>query len=245
MGGGRVHRTTARQKAAAADAPSSDSEQVSAKPEIRILIVDDHPIVRLGIRTMLAGTPDMVLCGEAESAEAALESMPTCKPDVVIVDLSLGKMSGLELIRELRKANPLLPTIVLSMHDEALFAKRALSSGARGYVMKSEAVGSLVDAIREVRAGRIYVSPRVSQQVLERLNLGALGPRQHWLETLTDRELEVFELIGRGVSTAEIAERMHVSVKTVETHRSNIKAKLNVEDSNALIRLAVSWIEHP
>lgn len=238
-------RKTARKQADAADDRANETGTVAPKSQIRILIVDDHPLVRLGVQRLLSEIPDMAVCGEADSAEAALAALPSCNPDLVVVDLSLKTMSGLELIRELRKTNAGMPIVVLSMHDEALFAKRALAAGARGYVMKSEAVIRLTHAIREVLAGRIYVSPRVSQQVLERLNRSPLVPAQHWLETLTDRELEVFELIGLGFSTAEMAVRLHVSVKTIETHRSNIKAKLNVEDANALIRLAVSWIENP
>jgi len=215
-----------------------------SKSLIRIVVVDDHPVVRLGIQTVLSMTPDLSICGEADNADAAVRVIESAKPDLAIVDLSLGSVSGLELIRDLYKIDSALRVLVLSMHDETLFARRALMAGARGYITKTEIVESLVHAIREVLAGRIYTSPRVSQQLLERVTRVGSATEQHWLETLTDRELEVFELIGRGHSTAEIASRLHVSVKTVETHRSNIKAKLQVEDATALIRLAVSWTEH-
>ena len=151
-------------------------------------------------------------------------------------------MNGLELIKQIHDFFPDVPVLVLSMHDEALFAERALKAGARGYIMKQEAIGGLIGAIRQVVAGRIYVSGRVSQEVLQRLGQGAMGQGAR-LGTLTNRELEVLELIGRGLATAEIANQLRVSVKTIETYRSNVKAKLNLKDSNELIRYATSWIE--
>ncbi len=207
----------------------------------RILIVDDHPIVRLGIHQLIASEPDLQISGEAESAAAALELIKA-KPDLAIVDLSLEDGNGLELIRSIREAAPDTRVLVLSMHDEALFAERALRAGARGYIMKQEAIGGLVHAIREVLEGRLFVSNRMSQHLLERLGTDAptTGGR---LGSLTDRELEVFELIGRGLSTAAIADRLDVSIKTIETYRSNIKAKLDLKDATDLIRFAATWIE--
>ncbi len=212
----------------------------SAAP-VRILVVDDHPIVRLGIRQMIAVEPRLTICGEADSANAALE-LARSKPDLAVVDLSLEDGSGLELIRSLREAAPEMRVLVLSMHDEALFAERALRAGARGYVMKQEAIDSLVYAIKEVLAGRLFVSKRMSQQLLERLGHDATVVAGR-LGNLTDRELEVFELIGRGLSTAAIAERLGVSVKTIETYRSNIRTKLDLKDATDLIRFAATWIE--
>ena len=211
-----------------------------ARP-VRILVVDDHPIVRLGIRQMIAAEPDLTICGEAESAAAARELLHS-KPDLAIVDLSLEDGSGLELIRSIKVASPNTRVLVLSMHDEALFAERALRAGARGYIMKQEAIGGLAHAIREVLSGRVFVSKHMSQHLLERLGheAPAVGGR---LGNLTDRELEVFELIGRGLSTAAIAHRLDVSVKTVETYRSNIKLKLDLKDAIDLIRFAAAWIE--
>jgi DNA-binding NarL/FixJ family response regulator len=211
-------------------------------PAARVLIVDDHPIVRLGIRQMIAAEPQLAICGEADSARAALELLKSLRPDLAVVDLSLKDGSGLDLIRSLREAAPDTRVLVLSMHDEALFAERALRAGARGYIMKQEAIDGLVHAIQEVLAGRLYVSERMSQQLLERLGKDApvTGNR---LGNLTDRELEVFELIGRGLSTAAIAARLQVSVKTVETYRSNIKTKLDLKDATDLIRFAATWTE--
>jgi DNA-binding NarL/FixJ family response regulator len=207
----------------------------------RILIVDDHPIVRLGIRQMIAFEPDLTVCGEADSAGSALGLLAS-KPDLAIVDLSLREGSGLELIRSLREAAPEMRILVLSMHDEALFAERALRAGAHGYMMKQEAIDNLVHAIQEVLAGRLFVSRRMSQHLLARLGQHpSAGGTQ--LGSLTDRELEVFELIGRGLSTAAIAERLDVSIKTIETYRSNIKTKLELKDATELIRFAATWTE--
>jgi DNA-binding NarL/FixJ family response regulator len=208
----------------------------------RILIVDDHPIVRLGIRQMLASERDLEVCGEAESADAARKLIASARPDLAIVDLSLTEGTGLDLIRSLRGSVPTLPVLVLSMHDEALFAERVLRAGARGYIMKREAIIGLVDAIRQVLTGRIYVSETMAQAVLERLGQEDTAS-DNPLAGLTDRELEVFDLIGRGQNTAEIAEQLGLSIKTIETYRSNIKTKLNLKDATDLIRFAATWTE--
>jgi DNA-binding NarL/FixJ family response regulator len=204
--------------------------------------VDDHPIVRLGIRQMIGADPGLSVCCEAESAKAALQLAEQSKADLAIVDLSLGDVSGLELIHQLHEVVPDLPVLVLSMHDEALFAERALRAGARGYIMKHEAIDGLVGAIRQVLSGRIYVSERMSQNILERVGREEL-PSGGRLGNLSDRELEVFEMIGRGLSTAAIAGQLGVSVKTIETYRSNIKNKLNLKDAADLIRFAATWTE--
>jgi DNA-binding NarL/FixJ family response regulator len=163
-------------------------------------------------------------------------------PDLAVIDLSLAKGTGLELIRSLRESSPALRLLVLSMHDEALFAERVLRAGARGYLMKRQAITGLIGAIREVLSGHIYVSGDVAQAVLERLgHEGAAADSP--LAELTDRELEVFDLIGRGLSTAAIAEQMSVSIKTIETYRSNIKTKLNLKHATDLIRFAATWVE--
>jgi DNA-binding NarL/FixJ family response regulator len=208
----------------------------------RILIVDDHPIVRLGIRQMLAVERDLEVCGEAETADAARQLLNSAHPDLVIVDLSLAGGTGLDLIRFMRESLPTLPVLVLSMHDEALFAERVLRAGARGYIMKREAITGLVGAIRQVLAGRIYVSEGMAQAVLERLGHEPTAT-DNPLASLTDRELEVFDLIGRGQSTGTIAEQLGVSIKTIETYRSNIKTKLNLKDATDLIRFAATWTE--
>jgi len=197
----------------------------------RIFIVDDHPVVRLGIRQMVSADQRLSICGEADGGEVALSLIEASTPDLVIVDLSLGRGTGLELIRTLHDRHPGLPVLVLSMHDEALFAERALKAGARGYIMKHEAIAGLVDAIRHVLSGRVYVSDRMAQSVLERFGHQGTEPGNR-LGALTNRELEVFDLVGRGQTTAEIATQLGVSVKTIETYRANIKAKLDLKDAH-------------
>ena len=186
---------------------------------------------------MVSTDPTLSICGETDSAASALQRIQESEIDLAIVDLSLKDGGGLQLIKTLSVAAPELPVLVLSMHDEALFAERALKAGARGYIMKQEAVVGLIDAVRQVLSGRIYLSEHMSQHLLERIRPGA-QTQETGLSQLTDRELEVFELIGRGVSTALIAEQIGVSVKTVETHRSNIKTKLNLKDGFELLKYA-------
>jgi DNA-binding NarL/FixJ family response regulator len=219
---------------------TTSSVSTDSSGRVRILVVDDHPIVRLGIRQMIAADPRLVICGEAESAAAALRLVESTKPHLALLDLSLHDGTGLELIRSFREVAPDVRILVLSMHDEALFAEPALRAGAHGYIMKQEAIDGLAHAIQELVAGRRFVSSRMSQQLLERLGDGAptTGDR---LGGLTDRELEVFELIGRGLGTGAIADRLNVSVKTIETYRSNIKSKLDLKDATDLIRFAVMW----
>lgn len=191
---------------------------------------------------MISGEQDLEICGEADSADGARQLVASARPGLALVDLSLAQGTGLELIRALRESVPDLPILVLSMHDETLFAERVLRAGARGYIMKREAITGLVGAIRQVLAGRIYVSPSMAQTVLARLShegAAPLGP----LGNLTDRELEVFDLVGRGLRTVEIAEQLRVSVKTIETYRSNIKTKLDLKDATDLIRYATAWTE--
>lgn len=224
------------------DSADPISPQVTSAAPTRILVVDDHPIVRLGIRQMVSAEHDLQICAEADSAQRALAAVHDVRPQLAIVDLSLAMSTGLELIRDLRASSPDVLVLVLSMHDEALYADRALRAGARGYIMKREAITGLVGAIRTVLAGRIYVSEAMTQMILERL--GHEDARtEDPLSQLSDRELQVFELIGRGLSTSAIAEQLGVSIKTIETYRSNIKAKLNLKDAADLIRHAATWAE--
>ena len=211
---------------------------------VNILIVDDHPVVRLGIRQMLADDPTLSVCGEADTMEAALHACRSLDVDLALVDLSLGSTSGLELIKQLHDEHPGLLILVLSRHDESLFAQRAIRAGARGYLEKQEAIDGLIQAIRHVLTGKVYVSESVAQQVLA--GLRGTPPRPvDQLATLTDREIQVLERVGRGSSTVEIARDLGVSVKTIETYRSNIKAKLNLKSALDLVRYATSWVERP
>jgi DNA-binding NarL/FixJ family response regulator len=218
------------------------TETSQTKLKQRILIVDDHAIVRLGMRQLIAAEPDLSICCEAETGEEALALALHAKPDLAIVDLSLGTMHGLELVRQLHQALPEMAVLVLSMHDEALLAERAIRAGARGYMTKTGAIEGLIRAVRHVLAGKVYASEAVSQQLLASLQRGTPVPEGS-ITGLTNRELQVFESIGRGMSTAGIADQLGVSVKTIETYRSNIKTKLNLRDAAALVRYATSWIE--
>jgi DNA-binding NarL/FixJ family response regulator len=211
----------------------------SPAPRIRILIVDDHPIVRFAIRRTIEMQSDLEVCGEADSASAALSLAVSSPPDLAIVDLSLAGETSLRLIQSLREAVPKLRVLVLSVHDEALFADRALRAGAQGYIMKREPIKELIGAIRQVMAGRVYVSSEMAPRQ-ERLGKEVRRPAD-LLAQLTDRELEVFSLIGRGLSTSAIAEQLRVSIKTIETYRSNIKAKLQLTDAAHLVRFAATW----
>lgn len=209
----------------------------------RILIVDDHPLVRKGLALTLEAEPDLEVCGQAASAEEALGMLDEVRPDLAIVDISLPGMSGLELIKHLHAWNPELPVLVISRHDEALYAERAIRAGARGYVMKIEAVDVIVKAVRRVLAGGLYVSQEVSERLLMSMTGHRRAAGQSPMELLSDRELEVFELTGQGLSTREIAERLHLSVKTVESYRARIKAKLGLRTAAELMQHAVQWVE--
>jgi DNA-binding NarL/FixJ family response regulator len=215
----------------------------SASPA-RILVVDDHPIVRLGIRGMLGADPALMVNAEADSAESALELMKHSPVDLVLVDLSLQHGTGLDLIRTLHARHPAVPVLVLSMHDETLFAGRVLRAGARGYIMKESALGGLVKAIHRVLAGDIYVSERVQRGLVQNA-ADVAAPSGGGVASLTDRELEVFGMIGNGFGTSAIAEHLGLSVKTVETYRSNIKTKLSLKDATDLIRYAAVWSSRP
>ena len=209
----------------------------------RVLLVDDHPVVRRGLALMIDAEPDLTVCGEAESYEQAVASIDRLKPDVAVVDISLGGRSGIDLIKDVRGKKPDLPILVLSMHDESLQAERALRAGAKGYIMKREATSNVIGAIRHVIKGGIYVSDRISARLLGKMADAPAGTRSP-LERLSDRELEIFNLIGQGLSPRTIAERFGLSVKTVEAHRENIKGKLGLSSSNELIRYAVQhWLD--
>jgi DNA-binding NarL/FixJ family response regulator len=208
-----------------------------------VLIVDDHPIVRKGLAQLISHEPDMNVCGDAEDVEQALAAVVRLHPDIVIVDLTLKKLSGLDLIRQLQNLQPDLATLVLSMHDESLYAERALRAGARGYIMKQEGTDKLVTAIRTVLAGDIYVSERMAARMLGKLVGGRSSEAPgSVMDRLSDRELEVFELLGRGLSTRQVAERLNVSVKTIESHREHIKQKLQLRNANELIQHATQWV---
>lgn len=212
-----------------------------AKRVSKILIVDDHPIVRHGLAKLINDEPDLEVCGEADSAGDAMTTMESESPDLLLVDISLGGTNGIELIKRVKASDPEMRVLVSSMHDESLYAERALRAGAMGYLNKGENRETLLGAIRQVLRGKLYLSPRMSERLLHRFVLNDQEPDRPAIESLSDRELEVFQLIGEGLTTRQIASRLHLSPKTIETYREHIKAKLNLENSSELIRAAVQW----
>ena len=205
--------------------------------------MDDHPMMRQGLAQLINHERDLAVCGEAADASQALDGIQTQKPDLALVDISLPGRSGLELIKDLQALLPGLSVLVVSMHDESLYVERVLRAGGRGYIMKQEGGKKLLEAIRQVLAGQIYVSEKMSAKLLEIFSGRRAQASCSPVELLTDREFEVFQLIGQGKSTKEMAVHLHLSVKTVEVHRLNIKEKLKLETANELIRYAVRWVE--
>jgi DNA-binding NarL/FixJ family response regulator len=209
----------------------------------KIIIVDDHPIVRKGLSQLINQEPDLVVSGEVPDAQSALELLKKLKPDLAIVDISLQGIDGIELIKNIRTRYGDLPVLVVSMHDELLFAERALRAGARGYIMKQEAIEKMMEAIRRVIKGDLYVSEKVSAGIVKKFIDGKSESASSPEELLSDRELEVFRLVGQGFGTRQIAEQLHVSIKTVEAYRANIKEKLNLNSATELVKHAVHWAE--
>ncbi len=207
----------------------------------RVFVVDDHPIVRQGLALMINRESDLSVCGEAEDARTAMQSVTTSKPDILVVDISLNGPDGLDLLKNIRMRYPNLPVLVLSMHDESVYAERALRAGAQGYIMKQEATEKVLVALRRILSNEIYVSERIANRMLQRYigNPNAGGPSS--IADLTDRELEVFRLIGEGHSTRKIAEDLHISVKTVESYQAHIKDKLSLRSGRELVQHAIQW----
>ena len=207
----------------------------------KVLIVDDHPIFCLGMSELINKENDLFVCGSIESAKKTCKAIRELHPDMAIVDISLKDSNGIELVEKIKTHFAGLPVLMLSMYDESLYAERALIAGAKGYIMKQEAVASVVKAIRKVLAGEVYASNAVKEKVLQRLTLSHLSSGKSPLDVLTNRELEVFRLIGEGLSTKEIAERLHLSIKTIGTYRENIKDKLNLKHYTEVVKFAVHW----
>jgi DNA-binding NarL/FixJ family response regulator len=207
----------------------------------KILIVDDHAMIRQGLISLIDDQQDLMACGEAEDAPEAIKAISETNPDIVILDISLKSSSGIELMKSIKVQYPKLPVLILSMHNEELYAERVLRAGAMGYIMKSEASEDLLTAIYQILSGQIYVSDKVSKKLLRKLAVGRTEMTKSPIESLSDRELEVFHLIGQGFGTSQIAEQLHLSVKTIETYRTHIKDKLDLIDANALRRYAIQW----
>jgi DNA-binding NarL/FixJ family response regulator len=208
----------------------------------RILLVDDHPIVREGLAELINRSGDLTACGEVGDAGEALQALEALRPDLAIVDISLGGVDGLELIKQARARWPSLPILVLSMHGEELYAQRVLRAGARGYIMKQEATRGVLTAIRQVLMGDVYLSPTMQAHLLRHAVGGESQRGRLPIDTLTDRELAVLELIGGGRSTREIAQELKLSIKTIESYRDHIKRKLNLHSATRLIQYAVQWV---
>jgi len=207
----------------------------------RVLLVDDHPIVRQGVAAMLNQQPDLSVCGTAEDPHEAIETVARLKPDLVIVDLSLKKGSGIDLLKDLKVRYPKLLTLVLSMHDESLYALRVLRAGASGYIMKQAATDNVLVAIRRVLAGEVYLSDAMGRRMMEQMAGRPAKRSGSPIEDLSDRELQVFNMIGQGRGTRQIAEELHLSVKTIESHRARIKDKLNLQTGAQLVQHAIQW----
>ncbi len=206
-----------------------------------VFLVDDHPIVRQGLTLLINQEPDLAVCGQAEEMYAALQAIQTFRPDIMIVDISLNGPDGLELLKNIRMKYSGMPVLILSMHDETIYAERALRAGANGYIMKQEATEKVLTALRRILGGEIYVSDRVGNHMLQHYVRGASLSAQSSVAELTDRELEVFRLIGEGHGTRQIAEELHLSVKTVESYQAHIKEKLSLRSARELVQHAIQW----
>jgi DNA-binding NarL/FixJ family response regulator len=209
----------------------------------RVLLIDDHPIVREGLSQMINAEDDLEVIATAEDARTALDQADDLEPDIAVVDLSLKEGSGLDLIKSFKARKPSMPVLVLSMHDESLHAERVLRAGAKGYIMKQEATEKVITAIRKVLGGEVYLSDKMSAQMLNRL-VGTGGTIEASpITRLTDREYEIYSMIGHGVGTREIAQKLSLSIKTVEAHRENIKDKLDLKNANELLRHAMQHVQ--
>jgi DNA-binding NarL/FixJ family response regulator len=215
---------------------------VNAQPS-KVFLVDDHPLVREWLTNLIEQQDDLVVCGEAESAKSAMEGIVKTEPDVAIVDISLNDGAGLDVVKNIRASRPGTAVIVLSMHDERLYAERAFRAGARGYIMKRESTGNIVAAIHEVLSGKIHVSQQMSASLSKKISEGKMSPSRSPIEQLSDRELEVFQFLGQGLETRRIAQILGVSIKTVQAYCARIKEKLDLANATELLREAVRWHE--
>lgn len=207
----------------------------------RVLLVDDHPIVRQGLALLIDREPDLCVCGEAESAHSAFHAIATLLPDLVVLDISLSGPDGLDVLKEIRMKTANLPVLILSMHDESIYAERAMRAGANGYIMKQEATEKVLVAIRRILQGEVYLSDRLTTTMVQQYVRGASTGKSSPLLNLTDRELEVFRLIGEGHGTRQIADELHLSVKTIESYQAHIKEKLALRNARELVQHAIEW----
>lgn len=217
---------------------------LSASPKTkkhRVFLIDDHPIVRQGLTMLINGQPDLAVCGEADGGFGSLQSALEVHADILVLDISLNGPDGTDLLKVFRSDQPELPVLVLSMHDESTYAERVLRAGANGYIMKQEATEKVLIAIRRILRGEVYLSERLTNRMLQHFVRGSAGKKESPLASLTDRELEVFRLIGEGHATRQIAEELHISIKTVESYQAHIKEKLSLRSARELVQHAIEW----
>jgi DNA-binding NarL/FixJ family response regulator len=214
---------------------------VSAVRKATVLLVDDHPIVRQGLTQLINQEADLAVCAQAEDGPGALHAIAIYRPDIVILDISLNGPDGLAVLKDIRISYATLPVLVLSMHDESLYAERVLRAGANGYIMKQEATERVLEAIRRIRGGEVYVSDRIAKRLLRQMVSNPADGKSP-IQALTDRELAVFRLIGKGRGTREIADDLHVSIKTVESYQAHIKEKLGLKNARELAQHAFQWV---
>jgi DNA-binding NarL/FixJ family response regulator len=222
-------------------AATNAQEQFRHAGKRTVFVVDDHPLLRQGLALLINQQLDLEVCGEAEEAQAAMRAIARKRPDILIVDISLNGPDGLDLLKAIRGSYPELPVLILSMHDEAIYAERALRARANGYIMKQEATEKVLVAVRRILSGEVYLSDRMANKMLQQYIGGSPAALQSRISALSDRELEVFCLIGDGRGTREIAEELHLSIKTVETYQAHIKEKLFLHSGRELIQHAIQW----
>jgi DNA-binding NarL/FixJ family response regulator len=220
-------------------AEASKSQGAPRARKKTVFVVDDHPLLRQGLSLLINREPDLAVCGEAEEAQAAMKAIAAQRPDILIADISLNGPDGLDLLKNLRALYPDLPVLILSMHDESIYAERALRARANGYIMKQEATEKVLVAVRRILSGDIYLSDRMANKLLHQYISGGSADMNSRLSALSDRELEVFRLIGEGCSTRQIAEKLHLSIKTVETYQAHIKDKLSLRSGRELVQHAI------
>jgi DNA-binding NarL/FixJ family response regulator len=221
----------------------NDKNKESNDSRQNILLVDDHPITRQGVTALINQQDNLRVCGEADNAAKALEIIPTLKPDLIIVDISLKTISGIELVKNIKAQYPKIPVLMMSMHDESLYAERSLRAGAKGYIMKQEANEKILIAINRVLMGDLYVSDKIKEKMLHHLVDKRSDQTEFSIDSLSDRELEVFQMIGNGFSTKQIAGKLHLSVKTIESYREHLKVKLHLNSGAELVQHAIQWMK--
>jgi DNA-binding NarL/FixJ family response regulator len=214
-----------------------------SSPKSRVFLVDDHPITRQGLVALINREHNLVVCGEADSAPVAIDMIQKLTPDIALVDVTLKTTSGIELMKHLKALRPEMPVLMMSMHDESLFAERALRAGAKGYIMKLEPSATILAAIRRILGGDLYLSEKMKEKMLHRLVKTGGTEVVYAIDTLSDREMEVFQLIGNGYGTRQIATRLNLSVKTIDSYREHLKLKLRLDGGTELVRHAIQWVK--